>query len=148
MPQPLTCLDDALSLCQQENLRLSRQRRAILALLWQTEGHLSARDIYDRLNQQGQPIGQTSVYQNLDVLARHRVIECFEHMSGRRYGRRNDRHSHMHCVESERVNDIDVNLPEAVLAAVAAQTNMEIQGYRIDFYGIPRATIKNGNPTP
>ncbi len=148
MPQPLTCLDDALSLCQQENLRLSRQRRAILALLWQTEGHLSARDIYNRLNHLGTSIGQTSVYQNLEVLARHQIIECFEQASGRRYGRRNDRHSHRYCLVSERVQDIDVSLPETVLAAVAVHTDMEILGYRIDFYGMPRATIKNGNLTP
>ncbi|MEM9569325.1 MAG: transcriptional repressor, partial [Cyanobacteria bacterium P01_E01_bin.34] len=59
-----TSLDDALNLCQQKNLRLSRQRRYILELLWQSNEHLSAREIYDRLNQQQKPIGHTSVYQN------------------------------------------------------------------------------------
>lgn len=146
MSQPLTSLNDALSYCQQHDLRLSRQRRYILELLWQVSAHLSARDIYDQLHYAGKQIGHTSVYQNLEVLARYGVIECVEHATGRRYGRRNDLHSHMHCLNSQGIQDIDVALPASVIEAVAAATQMEIRGYRIDFYGIPHETIKNGTP--
>jgi Fur family ferric uptake transcriptional regulator len=60
---PITSLEDAIERCQILGMRLSRQRRYILELLWQHQGHLSAREIYDRLNQQGREIGHTSVYQ-------------------------------------------------------------------------------------
>ncbi|MEN9205863.1 MAG: transcriptional repressor, partial [Thermostichales cyanobacterium DRC_bins_46] len=86
-------LELALQKCQAANLRVSRQRRYILELLCQTEEHLSAREIYDRLNQQGKPIGHTSVYQNLEALSSHQVVECIERADGRLYGRRTDPHS-------------------------------------------------------
>jgi Fur family transcriptional regulator, ferric uptake regulator len=50
--KPIRSLEDALNRCQAMGMRLSRQRRFILELLWQAQEHLSAREIYDRLNQQ------------------------------------------------------------------------------------------------
>jgi len=66
---PLNSLEEAIQRCQTLGMRLSRQRRYILELLWQQQTHLSAREIYDRLNQQGREIGHTSVYQNLEALS-------------------------------------------------------------------------------
>lgn len=76
--KPITCLEDAIEKCQELGMRLSRQRRSILELLWQAEEHLSARQIYDRLNQEGKDIGHTSVYQNLEALSQQGIIECVE----------------------------------------------------------------------
>jgi Fur family ferric uptake transcriptional regulator len=67
--KPIRSLEDALEHCQSLGMRLSKQRRFILELLWQEKEHLSAREIYDRLNQQGKEIGHTSVYQNLEALS-------------------------------------------------------------------------------
>jgi Fur family ferric uptake transcriptional regulator len=128
-------LEAALQKCQEANLRVSRQRRYILELLCQTGEHLSARDIYDRLNQQGKPIGHTSVYQNLEALSSHQVVECIDRADGRLYGRRTDPHSHVTCLDSQRIMDVDVVLPPEVIAAVEAQTGIRIDGYRIEFFG-------------
>ena len=57
-------LQDAFDQCRYLGMRLSRQRRMVLDLLWTEASHLSARDIFERLNQQGRKIGHTSVYQN------------------------------------------------------------------------------------
>ncbi|HEY9660826.1 MAG TPA: transcriptional repressor, partial [Allocoleopsis sp.] len=59
--KPIRSLEDALEYCQTLGMRLSKQRRFILELLWQEQAHLSAREIYDRLNLQGKGIGHTSV---------------------------------------------------------------------------------------
>ena len=39
----LDSLEDALTRCQELGMRVSRQRRYILELLWENENHLSAR---------------------------------------------------------------------------------------------------------
>lgn len=56
--KPIRSLQDALDRCQNLGMRVSRQRRFVLELLWQVKEHLSAREIYDRLNQKGKVIGQ------------------------------------------------------------------------------------------
>jgi Fur family ferric uptake transcriptional regulator len=116
-------------------MRLSRQRRFILELLWQDQEHLSAREIYDRLNRQGKDIGHTSVYQNLEALSEQGIIECIERSDGRLYGNISDAHSHVNCINTQQILDVHIQLPEEILKQVEAQTGVKITEYHIDFYG-------------
>ena len=131
----INSLEDALARCQELGMRVSRQRRYILELLWEQEDHLSAREIYDLLNQQGKQIGHTSVYQNLDALSASGVIECVERSDGRLYGNISDSHSHLYCLDSDRIIDLQIELPQSIIEQVEAQTGISIVDYRIDFYG-------------
>ncbi len=133
--KPIRSLEDAISQCQTLGMRLSRQRRFILELLWQAKEHLSAREIYDRLNQQGKAIGHTSVYQNLEALSSQGIIECIERSEGRLYGNVNDSHSHINCLDTNQILDVHVELPEALLQEIERETGVRITDYSIDFYG-------------
>jgi Fur family transcriptional regulator, ferric uptake regulator len=138
--KPIRSLDDALERCQELGMRLSRQRRFILELLWQEREHLSAREIYDRLNRQGKDIGHTSVYQNLEALSGQGIIECIERSDGRLYGNISDSHSHVNCVDTNQILDIHIELPEELLKQVEQQTGVRITDYHIDFYGYRQPT--------
>lgn len=131
----ISSLEDALNQCRDLGMRMSRQRRFILELLWQVREHLSAREIYDRLNREGKAIGHTSVYQNLEALSAQGIIECIERSDGRLYGNISDSHSHINCVNTGQLLDIYVTLPEELIEQVEKQTGVRITDYRIDFYG-------------
>ncbi len=131
----ISSLEDALNQCRDLGMRMSRQRRFILELLWQVREHLSAREIYDRLNREGKAIGHTSVYQNLEALSAQGIIECIERSDGRLYGNISDSHSHINCVNTGQILDIYVTLPEELIEQVEKQTGVRITDYRIDFYG-------------
>lgn len=133
--KPIRCLEDAIERCQSLGMRLSRQRRFILELLWQDQEHLSAREIYDRLNRQGKDIGHTSVYQNLEALSEQGIIECIERSDGRLYGNVSDAHSHVNCIDTQQILDVHIQLPEEIIQQVEAQTGVRITEYHIDFYG-------------
>lgn len=133
--KPIRSLEDALERCQNLGMRLSRQRKFILELLWQDQEHLSAREIYDRLNRQGKEIGHTSVYQNLEALSEQGIIECIERSDGRLYGNVSDAHSHVNCIDTQQILDIHIELPEELLQQVEAQTGVRITEYHIDFFG-------------
>lgn len=133
--KPIRSLEDALNKCQVLGMRLSRQRRFILELLWQAKEHLSAREIYDRLNHQGKAIGHTSVYQNLEALSSQGIIECIERSDGRLYGNICDAHSHVNCIDTNQIVDIYVELPKELLKQIEQQTGVRITEYKIDFYG-------------
>jgi Fur family ferric uptake transcriptional regulator len=127
--------EDAVERCQVLGMRVSRQRRFILELLWQAKEHLSAREIYDRLNQQGKAIGHTSVYQNLEALSNQNIIECIERSDGRLYGNISDSHSHVNCLDTNQILDVEVELPEALLREIEQKTGIRITDYSINFYG-------------
>ncbi|WP_009634597.1 Fur family transcriptional regulator [Synechocystis sp. PCC 7509] len=133
--KPIRSLEDAVDRCQNLGMRLSRQRRFILELLWQAKEHLSAREIYDRLNQQGKEIGHTSVYQNLEALSSQNIIECIERSDGRLYGNISDSHSHVNCLDTNQILDVEVKLPAELLQQIEQQTGVKITDYNINFYG-------------
>jgi len=141
--KPIRCLDDALERCQNLGMRLSRQRRYILELLWDAREHLSAREIYDRLNQQGKDIGHTSVYQNLEALSGQGIIECIERSDGRLYGNISDSHSHVNCLDTNQILDVHVELPEAIIRQIEEQTGVSITDYHIDFFGYRNVQAQN-----
>ena len=101
--------------------------------------HLSARDIFEKLNDQGRRIGHTSVYQNLEALQRAGVIECLDRASGRLYGYRSDPHSHLTCLESGRIEDLDVQLPDELVREIEERTGYTIEAYTLQLSGRPTA---------
>jgi Fur family ferric uptake transcriptional regulator len=121
--------------CRDLGMRLSRQRKMVLDLLWSEKSHLSARDIFERLNAQGRNIGHTSVYQNLEALQSAGVIECLDRASGRLYGYRSDPHSHLTCLESGEIHDLDVVLPPELVRQIEDLTGFEIESYTLQLCG-------------
>lgn len=137
---PVHTLEDAFARCKCLGMRLSKQRRAILTLLWESQEHLSARAIYDRLNREGCDIGHTSVYQNLEALSESQIIECVERSDARLYGHLSTSHSHVNCTDTDQIIDVDFTLPEQLIREVEARTGVKISDYRVDFYGTRQPT--------
>ena len=137
---PINSFEDAIIRCQELGMRVSRQRRYILELLWNNDNHLSAREIYDLLNQEGKEIGHTSVYQNLDALSASGIIECVERSDGRLYGNISDSHSHINCLDTNQIIDLQIELPESMIEKIEAETGVKITDYRIDFFGYKNST--------
>lgn len=134
MENPRPSYEEALALCRSRGLRLSKQRQLILQFLWNTDEHLSARTIYDRLRQQGHDIGHTSVYQNLDALTKARVIERIERAEGCLYSHPSRSKFHVHCLEDGQVMDVVVELPQEVIRAIEAQVGFAIGEYCVEVF--------------
>ena len=130
-----TSVDEVYERCRSLGMRLSRQRRMVLDLLWAERTHLSARDIFEQLNDLGRNIGHTSVYQNLEALQSAGVIECIDRASGRLYGYRADPHSHLTCMESGSITDLDVVLPDDLLRQIEKATGFAIESYTLHLSG-------------
>jgi Fur family ferric uptake transcriptional regulator len=139
-------VDEVYQRCRELGMRLSRQRRMVLDLLWAEKSHLSARDIFEKLNNLGRNIGHTSVYQNLEALQSAGVIECLDRASGRVYGYRSDPHSHLTCAESGAIQDLDVELPRELLDQIERHTGFAIESYTLHLTGRPRARASRSQP--
>ena len=128
-------LKDALNRCQQLGMRISRQRRFILDLLWQEKTHLSAKQIYELLTQQGKNIGYTSVYHNLEALSENGIIECLDRHDGRLYGNYGGEYSHVNVLDTNQIMNVKVELPADLIKTIEAKTGVKVAYYQIDFYG-------------
>lgn len=131
-------LQGALERCASAGLRMSYQRRLVLELLWQEREHLSARDIFEKINDHNKrSIGQTSVYQNLETLHRFGIVECLDRSGGRLYSYRTDSHSHLICSVTGRIHDLDIQLPGILLAEIEARTGYRITSATMQLVGEP-----------
>jgi Fur family ferric uptake transcriptional regulator len=136
LPQiDMETVDVAYRRCRELGLRLSKQRRMVLQLLWAEKTHLSARDIFEKLNNLGRNIGHTSVYQNLESLQSAGVIECLDRASGRLYGYRADPHSHLTCLDTGEIHDLEVFLPAQLLDLIEQRTGYQIEAYTLNLLG-------------
>ncbi len=134
MAPNLKSYEECLAYCRQRGMRLSHQRQSILKLLWSTNEHLPARTIYDRLRYQGEDIGHTSVYQNLDALAKAGIIERVERSEGCLYSHHTGSHSHVYCLDNEEIFDVTVELPLELITAIEQQIGLQVVDYRIQFF--------------
>ena len=139
-PSPAGSLQEVFEQCRRLGMRLSRQRRMVLDLLWSERSHLSAREIFEKLNDMGRNIGHTSVYQNLEALQSAGVIECMDRASGRLYGYRSDPHSHLTCSETGTIHDLDVTLPDELLRQIELSTGYVVESYTLNLTGRQRAS--------
>lgn len=133
--KPIRSLEEALVRCKTLGMRISHQRQLILELLWRSQEHLSAREIYNRLYQQGDKICPTAVYQNLAALSKQGIVECLERPDGNLYSGFTDSHSHVYCLDTSQIFNVWVKLPAGLIEEVERQTGTQVSDYQINFYG-------------
>ena len=135
----LQSLEDALTLCRSSGMRVSQQRYRVLELLWQTDEHLSAKEIYARLNQHTSAVSLTAIYQNIAVLLALGLLESIPSSRGHLYSKVSDSHAHVRCLDTEKIFDVKVNLPkssiEKIVQEVEQQTGIQIVDYQLSFFG-------------
>ncbi|WP_218082682.1 Fur family transcriptional regulator [Anthocerotibacter panamensis] len=141
---PRDNFEAVLERCKLLGMRLSPQRRAILDLLCHTDNHLSAGAIYQQLIQMGQPVGYSSVYQNLEALARREFIEVLKDPQGNRYGWRPDPHHHFHCTQCGMIHDIDLPDPTN-LFKIQPSVKGQVQRCSVDLFGTCERCLEANN---
>ena len=121
--------------------RITPQRRLILDILVETEGHLDAHDIYERGRRLDERLSLSTVYRTLAVLKETGVVrELYLDQDHHHYELDDkDEHSHLVCLECGRVIEVDsATFAEAAIAAgkahgfEIASTQVELAGYCAD----------------
>lgn len=82
-------------------MRISQQRYRILELLWHTDEHLSAKEIYARLNQHSSAVSLTAIYQNIAALVALSLLESIPSSKGDLYSKVGDSHTHVKCLDTD-----------------------------------------------
>jgi Fur family transcriptional regulator, ferric uptake regulator len=135
--------------------RTTTGRKAILDMLTNTEGHLSAEDIYLKVHPIYPSIGLTSVYRTLEILVNVGLVHKFDFKDRKaRYelaegpgGKRH--HHHLICTVCHKIIDY-ADFVDAELALVkqteehlSKQYNFKIINHVIQYYGLCEKCNKN-----
>lgn len=88
---------------------LTPQRRAVLAVIQESDEHLTAREIYQRASARQPGLSYATVYNTLSYLKQSGLVhEIALGSDASRYDRRELSHGHAICEECGRVCDLDL----------------------------------------
>jgi Fur family ferric uptake transcriptional regulator len=128
--------------------RVTFAREVILKVLGETQDHLSAEDIYNRINERHPNIGLTTVYRTLDVLSGLGLIHKLDFGDKRaRYELAEDpkgarHHHHLVCTGCHTVIDYtdfiddELKLLKNTEDGLAKKYDFRITNHMIQFYGL------------
>ena len=127
--------------------RPTMPRQAILNVVAQNPGHLSAQEVFPLVRRVNPKIGLATVYRTLDILAQMGILNRFDFGDGQsRYElAANDKEGHHHhlvCVGCGRIIDYsdfiekERKFIEELEGELAERHRFKINSYQIHFYGL------------
>jgi Fur family ferric uptake transcriptional regulator len=129
--------------------RLTPQRRAILRILEQAQGHLTPGEVYDQAQLAIPGLTETTVYRTLDFLADQGLALVTQTGSGHlvyEIARRN--HHHLICRVCGRTIEIDHSILQELYDRFEAQTGFKVDSSHLTFFGrCPDCKDKAIDPT-
>ncbi len=131
--------------------RVTRQRRAIGALMDDLDDFRSAQQIHALLSARGEDIGLATVYRTLGAMAEHGDFDVLRTESGESLYRRCERSSHHHhlvcrtCGRTVEVQGPDI---EAWVASVGAGAGFADLTHTVELFGTCADCAATKSPTP
>jgi Fur family transcriptional regulator, ferric uptake regulator len=125
------------STLRQAGLRITRQRRIILEILHDTEGHPDAAQIFARAAAVDSRISLATVYRTLRALEESGAIQrhAFEGGPARFEHAQETHHDHLIDLETGEVIEFTSDRIEALQQEIAARLGYEIVHHRLELYG-------------
>ena len=120
----------------QKKRRMTKQRKKILQVLREADCHPTADWIYDQVKEEIPNISLGTVYRNLNVLKE--MGEIMELNYGSDYSRFDgnpENHYHFNCMECGAVEDVDMEVEEAMNQHAAERVNGKVNHHRTEFFG-------------
>lgn len=133
---------------KEKNLRMTRQRKGILAELRKLKTHPSADEIYGIVREHIPRISLGRVYRNLEVLVELGEIQKLE-LSGflKRFDWNPNKHYHVRCLHCDRVDDAPIAPLNQLENELYQASVFEIIGHNLEFVGLcPDCSRKNHYP--
>lgn len=116
---------------------MTPQRHAVLAAVRDSVRHPTADEIHQAVTERSPGIGVATVYRTLDLFVRHGVITELRlgDEAVARYDGNVERHDHVICSSCGRVADVEVALPQELIASAAEQAGATVEHYDLQFRG-------------
>ncbi|OHV35903.1 MULTISPECIES: Fur family transcriptional regulator [Pseudofrankia] len=135
---------------REQELRLTPQRAAVLAVLRAAHDHPTASEVYERVRAVAPGIGSATVYRSLALLVDtgHALELNLGAGVAARYDANTDRHDHAVCDRCGRAVDIDHPIPRGMVAEIARNSGFSITGYDLQFRGLCPECVASAGAVP
>jgi Fur family ferric uptake transcriptional regulator len=136
-------LDRLTDLLHTRGERLTPARTAILGVLEQQAGHLTAEEIVDLVAVAAPDVHRASVHRTLDLFSRLRLVQHLHPSHGPALYHLVDGHGHEHvhaeCRSCGRIIDLPDGILDDVAARLLAETGFDLHAGHVTLSGLCRA---------
>ena len=142
-------LETLIAQLREQDCRITPQRLALLEMLVHSDEHLSAAQLYERLQTRFPTMSLATVYKTLNLLKDMGEVTEISFSDGDTHYDASDPTPHIHiiCTQCHRISDAPFIAAPDISEELAAQTGYQITGHRFDFYGIcPDCQTNQSNP--
>jgi Fur family peroxide stress response transcriptional regulator len=131
-------IEELITQLRQSGMRLTPQRLVVLKALIDSQEHLSAEEIYERIHVEYPMIGLATVYKTIAILKEMGEVRELNlgNESARYDGSGKAPHPHFICNQCGSIFDIEDDSLVDLSKNVAEKTGYQITNYRLDFFGI------------
>lgn len=136
-------LEKYVKILKKNDLKITSQRLIVLQYLDENCTHPTADQIYSDLKINNPSLSKTTVYNALDALQKHGIIQAIT-ISGSelRYDIPHGMHHHFYCKKCGKIFDIDISCPNVKKMSEFGHKVEEIHGY---IKGICKICLKKGS---
>jgi Fur family ferric uptake transcriptional regulator len=122
-----------------EHLKMTPQRRHILDVFLEQQGHVTSEELYEKVKATYKTIGQATVYRTLKLLSGSGVAKEVDFGDGvTRYERQegDDHHDHLICESCGKNVEVLDETIEKLQEEVAARHGFKLTRHKMYLYGI------------
>ncbi len=123
----------------QHNLKITKQRRAVLEAFLGIEDHISAEDLYKIVSAKEPKIGLATVYRTLSLLTESGLAAELDFGDGqKRYEHKylHSHHDHMICTQCGKILEFQNPMIEKLQEDVAREHRFEMTSHKLDLFGL------------
>lgn len=121
------------------NLKITKQRRAVLESFLAIDEHISAEDLYKIVSAKEPKIGLATVYRTLALLTQSGLAEELDFGEGqKRYEHKyeHSHHDHMICTKCGKILEFQNPLIEKLQEDVAREHQFKMTSHKLDLFGL------------
>lgn len=131
-------------------VRITAQRKVLIEIIQEAEGHLDAASLLERARKRDSRIDRATVYRTLELLKRLRLIDELDlmHLNGEKHfyeAKTTVDHVHLACLQCGRIEEFTSPLFERLKSEISLQNGFQIRVIRLEVGGFCRAcSARNG----
>ena len=127
-----------ISYLRENGYLITRQRKRIAEIIFNTPGHLSVEDIQGLLRKNKVSASIASIYRTIDVMIKSELV--VQHRFGKRFKRfeavrQEKHHDHLVCIRCGKVFEFSNQEIENLQLEVARERDFTITSHKLDIYG-------------
>ena len=130
-----------------EDLGLTKQRQTVLRVIRESDGHLTANEVFDNARRLLSGISFATVYNSLNYLKNQGLIgEIKFGTDANLYDRKLSRHDHALCNNCGKLVDLDLSIPNRLLEEAAKRSKFTPETIELTLRGLcPECSVGKEN---